>query len=650
MTKTLNKSLSILASGLLLSTLSACNTHATNSSAITSLASNAFGPTANMQGSQAAWINNNDVLLASESKGLIMLNKQTQQATVLASGNYEALASTPINNTTWLIATIDNNQDNVVIFQLDKNTNQWQLTELTRINSPKSQPDTVCLFNNKTTQTVSAFIPDARGLITETIIYDTANNKKTNAPLREFTGISESAGCAVSPQTNTLYISESDIGIWAINANAESKADKKPVLLSAPFGTLSTEIGALSITNDGVLWFTSTQNNQLHAYTPDTKKLANWQLSGDLSLESAAINYTQNNSASAILYDDQTGHYIQSTVPVSPFKQQTLNQYNNTTHLLANVQTTPVRAFGDAADDPAIWINSKEPAKSLILGTDKRRGLMVYNLDGDLEQSLEVGRLNNVDIRQNSTINNAMHTFIAASNRTYNSISILTVGQNNQLKYLNDISTNLTEIYGLCMYSSATGNYVFVNDKSGLYQQYKLIEKNHKVTGKLVREFSLPSQPEGCSADDQHAQLFAGEEDAGIWFIGAEPSDGSNAVKIQNTDEHLVDDVEGMEIYQTNSVRFLVVSSQGDNSYVLYKITNSSDAPSLTFAGKFNIVNNLSSGIDGTSETDGLTVTATPLPGYPEGILVVQDGYNRLPQQPQNFKIVDWRRVKKALK
>ncbi|WP_352256151.1 phytase, partial [Pseudoalteromonas sp. 19-MNA-CIBAN-0066] len=77
-----------------------------------------------------------------------------------------------------------------------------------------------------------------------------------------------------------------------------------------------------------------------------------------------------------------------------------------------------------------------------------------------------------------------------------------------------------------CMYSSNTGNYVFVNDKSGLYQQYKISENNEKITGKLVREFNLPSQPEGCSADDELGQLFVGEEDAGIWFIGAEPTAG----------------------------------------------------------------------------------------------------------------------------
>jgi 3-phytase len=53
----------------------------------------------------------------------------------------------------------------------------------------------------------------------------------------------------------------------------------------------------------------------------------------------------------------------------------------------------------------------------------------------------------------------------------------------------------------------------------------------------------------------------------------------------------------------------------------------------------------LTNGIDGVSETDGLTVSAAALPGYPQGVLIVQDGRNQLPQQPQNFKVVDWRKV-----
>ncbi|MBH0020005.1 phytase [Pseudoalteromonas sp. SWXJ133] len=656
----LKTSLSLIVSSLVLSTLSACsnsnmatNTAVKNTPDKVVINSTEFGPTDNMQGSQAAWLNNNNWLLASESKGLVLVESETQQSSIIKKGNFEALSITKLTAHSFLVATIDNNQDNVVIFNLEHTQSGWNTTELTRINPPQAQPDTVCLFANKASESISAFVPDVRGLITETIVFDTANDKAVNVNVREFSGVSEASGCAVSTTTNTLYVSESEVGIWAINANAESQADKKPIALVAPFGELHSELGAISASQDGMIWFTSTKNNTVYAYDPIGKAFNNWMLNGDLSLESVAVNYTSNNAATAVLYNDKTGAYIKSTLPVTPIKKPLKTSTQSITQIKASAQTAPVQAFGDAADDPAIWVNPKNAANSLILGTDKRRGLMVYNLNGKLEQSLEVGRLNNVDLRQNSTIKNSTNTLITASNRTLNGISVFTVQANNNVKYITDIPTNLDEIYGLCMYSSNTGNYVFVNDKSGLYQQYKISENNEKTTGKLVREFNLPSQPEGCSADDELGQLFVGEEDAGIWFIGAEPTAGSIPVMLQGINEQLVDDVEGMEIYHSDKIRYLVVSSQGDNSYVLYKIKNGTQGiktPSLEFAGKFSVISDLVNGIDGSSETDGLTVTAKSLPGYPEGILVVQDGYNRMPQQPQNFKIIDWREVKKAIK
>ncbi|MEG1117939.1 MAG: phytase, partial [Janthinobacterium sp.] len=67
--------------------------------------------------------------------------------------------------------------------------------------------------------------------------------------------------------------------------------------------------------------------------------------------------------------------------------------------------------------------------------------------------------------------------------------------------------------------------------------------------------------------------------------------------------------------------------------------------------GRFKVGFNLPAGIDGTSETDGLDVTSANLGGaYAQGMLVIQDGYKRLPDGPQNFKYVAWGDVAKALK
>ena len=60
------------------------------------------------------------------------------------------------------------------------------------------------------------------------------------------------------------------------------------------------------------------------------------------------------------------------------------------------LSTPPVRPAGQTAavphdpDDPAIWIHPTDPARSLILGTDKIEstgGLYVFGLDGTLESS-----------------------------------------------------------------------------------------------------------------------------------------------------------------------------------------------------------------------------------------------------------------------
>ena len=53
-----------------------------------------------------------------------------------------------------------------------------------------------------------------------------------------------------------------------------------------------------------------------------------------------------------------------------------------TASVSAKVETQPVASIEDAADDPAIWRNAANPTQSLIIGTDKRAGIHVYDLQG----------------------------------------------------------------------------------------------------------------------------------------------------------------------------------------------------------------------------------------------------------------------------
>ncbi len=60
------------------------------------------------------------------------------------------------------------------------------------------------------------------------------------------------------------------------------------------------------------------------------------------------------------------------------------------------------------ADDPAVWINPANPAKSLILGTDKNEetgGLYAWNLEGVEQWKVTpMDRPNNVDLIQNTAV------------------------------------------------------------------------------------------------------------------------------------------------------------------------------------------------------------------------------------------------------
>jgi 3-phytase len=66
----------------------------------------------------------------------------------------------------------------------------------------------------------------------------------------------------------------------------------------------------------------------------------------------------------------------------------------------------PIRAtaaVADDADDPAVWVNSADPSRSLILGTNKVAapggGLYVFALDGSVKQVVApLDRPNNVDV------------------------------------------------------------------------------------------------------------------------------------------------------------------------------------------------------------------------------------------------------------
>jgi 3-phytase len=153
----------------------------------------------------------------------------------------------------------------------------------------------------------------------------------------------------------------------------------------------------------------------------------------------------------------------------------------------------------------------------------------------------------------------------------------------------------------------------------------------------------MGSQTEGCVADDASGDLYVGEEDIGFWKYSAEPDGGDARTLVDSVDGgNLTADVEGMSIfYGPGTSGYLVVSNQGADNYALYERGGDNK-----FLGIFHVVADEVSGVDGTSETDGLDVTSANLgPSFPHGAFVAQDGRNITPDEKQNFKYVPWERI-----
>jgi 3-phytase len=300
------------------------------------------------------------------------------------------------------------------------------------------------------------------------------------------------------------------------------------------------------------------------------------------------------------------------------------------------LETPPVGSRDDAADDPAIWVDPQAPARSLILGTDKSAGLHVYDLNGRQLQFLPAGRVNNVDVRVRPW--GLEDTSVAvASHREPSELVVFTLDHaSREITEARRIPVDLEEPYGVCLYQDADAQpWVFLNAKDGTYVQYRL-ERDYGITE--VRRFATETQPEGCVADDTTGTLYVGEELRGIWRIPAAPDGGTRLEPFADVaDGNLTADVEGLTLYVRNGQRYLIASSQGDHSYAVY------DAASGEWITSFHI--GRSPEIDDASETDGIDVTGVSLPGFPDGLLVVQDGYNAKPRANQNFKLVSWREV-----
>ena len=324
-------------------------------------------------------------------------------------------------------------------------------------------------------------------------------------------------------------------------------------------------------------------------------------------------------------------------------------------------ETPPVVTKGDAADDPAIWVNKSNPSNSIIFGTDKKSGIYSYNLQGQELSYTNLGNINNIDTRTiniGDDENVSDFTFLFASNRTLGSVDLWVFEDNETREKLENNSWEVPSkpsfrgksdiiVYGICAgIDPKYGLVAFLTEDTGPRVEVWNLTENGLD---LITTFNNGGESEGCVYDDLNRTLFISEEEVrGVLkaYRLDDSFDFSEPYIVDSREGQIGGDPEGVSLYKTpNNSGYLILSSQGDSKFNLYDRNYPYD-----YITSFRIGSSKS--IDNVTDTDGIeTINYNLSEEYPEGIMIAQDGLNKdgYRTKRQNFKIVSFKDVLDAL-
>ena len=333
---------------------------------------------------------------------------------------------------------------------------------------------------------------------------------------------------------------------------------------------------------------------------------------------------------------------------------------------------------GDS-DDPAIWTHPTDPTQSLVIATLKDGGLVVFDLQGQVLSTLapeEFGarRFNNVDLLLNFDLDGTPVDLAVASDRANDTLAVFQIDpatrtlteitSDSMVESIFGVDDGEATAYGLATYVDPTDSaaYAFVTQADGNLVAQLLLTSDGAggVTAEVVRTLELPligeeagdSQSEGTVVDRDLGVLYIALEGGMVLKYDAAP-DGSGEPLAELDASMLLPDVEGLTLYYgEGEAGYLLISSQGDHTYAVYDRSGDNQ-----YLGSFVIGD--SGDIDQANESDGADILSTPLPGYPAGLLVVQDGANdpqvvaindeEVEDRSTNFKYISWADVVAAM-
>lgn len=329
----------------------------------------------------------------------------------------------------------------------------------------------------------------------------------------------------------------------------------------------------------------------------------------------------------------------------------------------ASHETMATKSPGDAADDPAIWVDPSGFAHQ-ILTTDKHAGVLVYDLkNGAEKQFLAIGRVNNIDLRQGLRFykDGPREDIAAATMPDRGAIALFDIDrETGDVSHIWNAKVSKSKPYGLCVgkmaardkdgglsHENSLGIFVTYHDGFVEYYRFEYLDDRTRFMSVGKKLIKFGSALEGCVYDEAQGILFVGEEDDGIWAVTLANEKVAAAIKIDSvgSDTGLAADIEGLSIWRQDDLTgYLVASSQGSHQFYAYERTSP-----FAYKGRFTI-GGVSGASDPLTHTDGIAISSSiSTDAFPKGVMVAQDDENSDPVAHQNFKVINWADIEKVL-
>ncbi len=301
-------------------------------------------------------------------------------------------------------------------------------------------------------------------------------------------------------------------------------------------------------------------------------------------------------------------------------------------------------------DDPAIWIDTTDLARSLILGTDKHEqgALYVFDLNGRIigEKSVSgLKRPNNVDVMYGLSVSGRPIDIAVVTERSADRLRVFRVPDMEAVDN-GGIPVFEGEAFrkpmGIALYKRPSdGNvYAIVGRKDGpvdgtyLWQYLLEDDGTGKVRARKVREFGHYSgnlEIEAIAVDNDLGYVYYSDEGVGIRKYYADPDSSDTELALFAT-EGFARDHEGICIYaKDDGTGYILVSDQQADKFHLFTREGTRENPH-----DHRLVKVISAS---THESDGCEVTSLPLnASFPGGLFVAMSN-------DKTFQYYSWKDI-----